>query len=208
MESAGKISAVSRIDFYIDQDWSKLISAYDTIRKQWISGDLKGQKWVEEYQTYQYNFGSFGSLVSLDSISEQENSAAMLNGQIVESFLPWIKQLKQDMSEVDLIAITFFETNGPIKKHVDGVIKDHNFKGHCRLNYVISDCDAVTYVDNNGTIESYPSQSATAWLLDTQKPHWVENHSTRHLFQLAFNRPYREVLDWFRSKPKFHYGSK
>jgi hypothetical protein len=207
MQLNPELSAVSKIDLFIDHDWTDLISAYNAVREKWISGTLRDKKWVDEYQTYQFDFGAFGSLISLDSISDQQNSASMLNGKIVESFLPWIKQMKHDFMEIDLIAVTFFETKGPIKRHADGVVKNENFKGHCRLNYIITDCEAITYVDNNGKIESYPSHSGTAWLLDTQKPHWVENSDTRHLFQLSFNRPYHEVLAWFRSNPKFYYGN-
>jgi hypothetical protein len=61
-------------------------------------------------------------------------------------------------------------------------------------------------VDNDGETQSYPTKANTAWLVNTQKTHWVVNHQPRHLFMLTFNRPFAEMLAWFRSKPAFHYG--
>jgi hypothetical protein len=206
-DTNNRLPAVARIDFTITQDWSKLIQAYENIKQKWQSGGLKNKKWIKEYNTEQFDFGAYGSLVSLDSISDTPYSAAMLNGIIVVSLLPWAKQLQKDLEELDITAMTFFETQGPINPHKDGVIKDSDYEGHCRLNYIITDCDAVTYVDNDGEIESYPSKAGTAWLLNTQKQHWVDNQGTRHLFQVAFNKPFDKVLAWFNSRPALHYGA-
>lgn len=202
-------SSLLKIDMVISHDWSKTINLYNTVYHKWIDDSLPGKRWIEEYHTYQFDFSSYGSLVSLDSITDQEKTAAMLNGPLVESTLPWIKKLKEDLKGLDLVAVTFFETTGSIHKHKDGVVSSEKNKGHCRLNYILTNCDAVTYIDNDGVIESYPSIANTAWLFDTQKDHWVENpnNARRHLFQLTFNQHFEDVREWFLKKGALRYGN-
>ena len=200
-----KTSAILQVDLVISHDWSKTVSLYNLIYKKWIQDELPGKKWVEEYHTYQFDFSSYGSLVSLDSITDKEKTAGMLNGPIVESTLPWIKNLKKDLSSLNLVAVAFYETQGSIHRHKDGLLSDQKDKGHCRLNYIVTDCEAVTYVDSDGVIDHYPSIANTAWLLNTQKEHWVENQTKRHLFQLTFNQPYEEVREWFQQRGPLRY---
>jgi hypothetical protein len=140
----------------------------------------------------------------MNELTEHSNVGGSISGPILESMLPWTKQLRKEMSEIDLSAIMFLECNQDMIPHADG--KPLGVSHHCRINYMINDCDSVTYVDNNGTIESYPTVAGTAWLLDVSKLHWVKNNQKRHAFQLTFYKPFDEVLNWFNCHPNLSYG--
>lgn len=203
--------ASAKLDITINQDWSRIIDIYSTMREKWISGalclDSKNSHWDTEYQ----DLGYLGSLISLDNRTEQSKQCCTLAGKIVESKLPWIKQLKSDCADLRLESIGIMGTTTSISGHVDLHNLEVDQQGHCRIIYIINDSDCITYVKNNNQLEQYPSVAGTAWLLDTTKYHWVEKKSgpeeIRYVFQLTFYKKFEEVLEWFDRHPGLIYSS-
>jgi hypothetical protein len=188
-----KTPAVARIDLAIKQDWTAMIGAFDDIKNKVRATPLEKKHRITDGYT----------LIVSDwdrnwCFYEVENYPGLvLKGKILESFLHWITQMQTDMREIGLFALSFVEISGCVSRHVDN--------GECTLNYIITDCGAVTYLDNDGTIECYPSKGGTAWLIDTLKPHWIENMDKRYTLQLGFKGSFDETLAWFRSRPAFVY---
>jgi hypothetical protein len=204
--------ATHQIDLKFNQDWSKVINLYNKISKKWDNHELTTsfhsatEDWVKENDggVELFRVGNAGYFLPMDELTKNSSVGGSISGPILELLLPWTKQLRKDMEEIDLSSIMFLECNQDMIPHVDG--KPLGVSHHCRINYMINDCDSVTCVDNNGTIESYPTVAGTAWLLDVSKLHWVNNNQTRHTFQLTFHRPFDEILNWFNSRPNLSYG--
>jgi hypothetical protein len=119
--------------------------------------------------------------------------------------LPWTTIFKKDLEHFN-ISLNFYASIGELKPHVDGYSAEIAKNGHCRMNYILHDCNATSYVDNDGVIESYPSIGGNAYLLDTTKPHWVINNEKRYVFQCVFYHPFDQVADWFDAHPNLVYG--
>lgn len=197
-------NAVEQLNIKFNQDWSKICALLDNLQHRWKNNELKQSTWVEEYKVTRYDLGALGSFIPLDSITANPKTGFTVNGKLLEAMLPWSKKIKNDFADSGLVSMSFLECHEDLKPHVDG--QEPGITGHCRLNYIIHDCDAVTYLDNNGKIESYPSTAGTAWLVDTTKLHWVKNGQKRQLFQLMFHRPFSEVYNWFQAHPNLQYG--
>lgn len=205
-------TASAKLDLTINQDWSRIVNIYSTMREKWINNELKLDSRNEHWSTDYYNFGNLGSLISLDNRTEKRKQCCTLTGKIIESQLPWIKQLKEDLTELGLESIGIMGTTASISGHVDLHNPEVDAVGHCRIIYMINNSDTVTYVKNNQQVEHYPSDANTAWLLDTTKYHWVEKQSgteeIRYVFQLTFYKQFSEVLEWFNNHPGLVYSSK
>jgi hypothetical protein len=195
---------ISKINIKFVQDWSSLINKYQKFNQVW-ERNPSGVKFIKGYASRRYDFGDSGSLISFDPILAENSKATTANGKIIESQLPWVNKLKEDLSELNLAGITFQSNFGSLKPHSDPQ-EDPNNIFHCKLNYIIDDFDACTYVKDGDTVMSYPSVKDTAWLLDTTKVHWVECTGQRYIFQVSFHQKYSEVLKWFNSHPDLIYA--
>jgi hypothetical protein len=152
-----------------------------------------------------FDFGNHGSLISFDHIVSGNDTAGAISGLLVETELPWVGKLKNDLAELNLVSIAFQRNFGSLAPHSDG--QEHaDTIFHCALNYIIDDFDACTYVQDGNNILSYPSKKNTAWLLDTTKMHWVDGSAQRYVFQLRFHQKHSEVLDWFNCHPGLIYS--
>ena len=197
-------NAVAQINIKFNQDWSKIIDLLHHVQEKYNNGLLKQGQWIEEYMITRYDLGTMGSFIPLDSITKNPKTGSTINGLLLETLLPWSKKLKSDFRNSGLVSLAFLECCEDLEPHVDG--QEPGIVGHCRLNYIVYDCDSVTYLDNDGLIENYPSIGGTAWLVDTTKLHWVKNGEKRYLFQLMFHRPFSEVYEWFEQHPNLTYG--
>lgn len=194
---------LAKIDIKFIQDWSPLIKTYNKLNRV-TEGKPKSAKYIKNFKSYRFDFGSSGALVTFDSIVSGTDYASNVSGPMVENKLPWTNRLRQDMSDLNIAGITFQSNFGSLLPHIDGQEKDStNF--HCKLNYIVDDFDACTYADDGDTILSYPSARDTAWLLDTTKRHWVNGNGQRYIFQICFHQKYSEVLDWFNNHPNLIY---
>lgn len=195
----------SKISITFKHDWSNLIKKYDYLKTLLNNSPKAKSKWVDAYKAERFDFGESGSYVSFDTNTLIPGTASSLNGKIVENMIPWIDQLKNDLSELKLANIGFQGNYGSIERHNDN--KDESgMEGHCKLNYIIDNSNTISYAERDGIVESYPSEKDTGWLLDTTTVHWVEGEGQRYLFQLTFDQPFSEVLEWFEKHPNLVYG--
>lgn len=203
--------AAAKLDLTINQDWTRTISMYSTMKEKWANGELRLDSRNDHWDTDYYNFGELGSLISLDNRTKESKQCCSLTGKIVEMQLPWIKKLKEDCKDLELVSIGIMGTTASISRHKDLHNAEVDAKGHCRIIYVINNSDTITYVENNNEVEHYTSTANTAWLLDTTKYHWVDKKSgpeeIRYVFQLTFYKSFNEVLKWFNDHPGMVYSN-
>ena len=196
---------LAKIDIKFIQNWSPLIKQYQKF-DQVLSKRPSSGKLIKGYSEIRFDFGSAGSLTPYDNIVSGNDIASAITGTVVENQLPWVNKLREDMSELKLSAIGFQSNIGSLTPHIDGQEQTETVF-HCKLNYIIDDFDACTYVQDGDNKLSYPSKKDTAWLIDTTKLHWVNGTGRRYIFQLAFHQKHSEVLDWFNSRPGLVYSS-
>ena len=190
------MSAIAKINLTINQNWEQLITVGKTLQAKAHAGKLPEANWIESYQDYRYDLNEFGSVQFFDPITDPTDpkfSTVSYCGKIVEGMLPWSRKFRQDFADLNLVTFTYLETAGNITKHCDRLDPETAHLGHCRVIYVINDTNAVTYAELDGHIESYPSRAKTAWLLDTSKPHWIENNQIRQVLQITFHEPFAKV---------------
>jgi hypothetical protein len=197
---------ISKIQFLIDHDWNTLIQKYQYLKKTLVNFPESKGKYIGGYNAFRYDFGPAGSIIYYDSLTQNKKAAGAISGTIVENFLPWVSKLKADLSELNLVSISFQENTENLLAHRDGQ-ENSTITKHCKLNYILDNYTDVTYTqDDNGIINTYSSIKNTAWLIDTTKKHWTENNTrARYVFQLTFHRDYNEVSRWFDQKGKLHY---
>ena len=210
------MSTIAKIDITINQDWSKVISIHNDIKKRWQDGKLNKFKkeismvdsaYTSAYadaEMVRYDFGNSGSFLPQQGNSEVEPMVSSLSGPIFTSQLSWISKLKEDFKELEP-SFSLQETNGCFDRHKDGEVKDSK-KKHCKLNWVIEDGTGNTYSeDDDGSITSYPNLKG-GYLLDTTKFHWVECADTRYVFTISFHEPFDKVLSWLNDHPNLVYS--
>jgi len=196
---------VSKIDLRIHQDWNPLIEKCDRIKNVLKNfSEEKAIRGGKNYGSLRYDFGESGSFMFFDDITTEKRTAGAMSGILVESFLPWINRLKEDLSDLNLVSVAFQFNAGNLRRHADA--NDDCVK-ECKVNYIIDDYTDKTYTDDlHGTVSNYPSVKNSAWLIDTSKYHWVTNNTkTRYIFQLAFHQDYDEVAEWFVRKGRLEY---
>jgi hypothetical protein len=194
---------LSKIDIKFIHNWSPLIKKYKKFH-QVLKSEPGSKKYIEGYNnSVRYDFGSAGSLTAYNIVTGTDVASAAA-GQIIESELPWIDKLKQDMSELQISAITVQCNFGSLSPHRDGKEESSTIY-HCKLNHIIDNYNACSYVKDGDTVLSYPSEKDTAWLLDTTKVHWVNGTGERYVFQICFHQKYSEVAEWFNDHPGLVY---
>jgi hypothetical protein len=200
---------VSKIDIFFHLDWDPVIKKFIYL-KDLIINQPPTKSMVISFGETRYDFGSNGSLMFYNSISNTKNSSGSLTGRLIENFLPWQEKLKNDFKEIKLAGIGLQWGIDDLLCHADdpsGELRNAGVTHHCKLNYLLTDNDAITYAKNDdGTIETYPTVKNAAYLIDTTKPHWVKNSSTRFLFQLTFHEEFEKVNQWFTEHPGLSYG--
>ena len=201
-------SNIVQVNFKVQHDWSKLITIYKNIIDHWTNNKLHNQVYLKEINTYQYDLGVFGSLTVLDDITPQKKkgSASFLHGRIVESNLPWIQQLQNDLSPINLSSVCIFNSNQNITSHTDKSQIVDKQNEICKLNLFMTDSDSQLHVENDGQVESITAVTNQAWLLNVVNPHWATIPQDLFLFQLSFNKPFDQVVEWFKDK-EFNYQS-
>jgi hypothetical protein len=197
---------ISKIELLIEHDWNPLIQKYQYLKKTLVNFPEHKGKYVDGYKTFRYDLGESGSIIYYDSLTQNKKGAGAIAGPMVENFLPWISKLKEDLTDLNLVSVSLQENTEKLLAHQDGQA-DSTITKHCKLNYILDDYTDITYAeDTQGNIAKYCSVKNTAWLLDTTKKHWTENHTrTRYVFQLTFHQAYDEVSQWFDQKGKLHY---
>jgi hypothetical protein len=193
---------ISKINLKILQDWSSLIERFEYFNKLFLNTPKEKAKVWSEY--VRYDIGDYGSFTYYNASVRE--IGGVISGAMVTTLLPWIDQMKNDLSELNLAGFAFQGNARDVSPHVDGQESSDTNK-HCKLNYIIDNYDDKTYAkDDQGNVEFYPSHKDTAWLLDTTKNHWIaHNTRPRYIFQLSFHQDFEIVHDWFHSKGSLSY---
>jgi hypothetical protein len=203
------MSLLNKIDIKIDQDWTKVMSIYDSIEAKWINKEFTVRKTTAKNDVYSIDaeiidLGQLGFLTPVGHIGESGRYSSFLHGKVFESKLPWIKQFRQDVAELNLHDVMMFKTNGDITRHVDANHETGSSTKNCKLNIVLKDSDATVYVSNGVVTEQHDARANDAWLLDVINPHWVDT-TELYLLQFWFYSDYNTVLEWFNRHPGLEY---
>jgi len=205
-----KMSLLTKIDLTIDQDWSQVMSIHDSIEAKWKNNQLANTlKTSAKSDVYTVdieivNLGPLGFLSPIQHLVKPGHYSSLLFGKIFESKLPWIKQLRQDVAELNLHEVILFKTNGNIATHVDANFTPGFAKQTTKINIVLKNSDAIVYVTDGVVTETHDAQAGDAWLLDVANSHWVDT-TELYMLQLWFYSDYRTVLEWFNSRPGLTY---
>jgi hypothetical protein len=205
-------TVITQIDLNIFQNWTKILSYYDVIDDKWTKDKLqhKNVATVGKTNIEMFDLGALGSLQPLDMLTKDTKSLSFLHGKILDSNLTWLAQLKKDFIDLKLSSVCLCKSRlgSDVQRHKD---INHDLQINqeiCKLNYILNDSTAMTYVDNNGVSQSYPTKSNTAWLLDVTNDHWLQaNGGQLYMLQLCFYVSYNEALEWFKKHPNLSYGS-
>jgi hypothetical protein len=182
-----------RVPLTINHDWAptkalvtKLLALEDNAK-------------VEPYgNADHYLLGGLGT-ISKHKLSKEW---IKLSSPIVNKSIPWLATMLDRMTELkpDDGAISFLTGNG--RGHIDWP--------HLQtaLNFIISNTDstAYTWVKDGNTCETYPSEVNTAWLINTQKLHGIENNGERWSLSIHFNTDYSVVKEWFDKHTNLVFG--
>jgi len=179
---------IAPINMQINYDWQPLLDKFQYMES------LLSKKSPSELK---FNFGSSGCFVFLDDLTKTPRTTGVLHGKMIEQFLKdWIENFKNDLMPLKVGGLGIQKNTEDLLTHVDVIPGIDN---HCKLNYIITDGNGITYVENDTAIEQYPTVKNTAWLIDTTKEHWVKNSQERYVFQIVFHNSFNEVLEHLKS---------
>lgn len=182
-----------QVDLTIVQNWEPVKSTATKLFK------LKNCSAAEPFgASDHYDLGSLG-LVSDHRYSDHWLRVA---GPVINKTMPWINDLLFAMKDLtpDEGCISFL--SGPGTAHIDlPYLKT-------ALNYIFESQDenAVTWVDTPLGKEFYPSRVNTAWILDTQQQHGIDNKGDRWSLSIHFGAEYNLVRDWFMLNQPLIFG--
>jgi hypothetical protein len=183
------------IDITINHDWDKTILATQKLLSLKSAGSISD-----------YGNSVHYDLKSLGTISEHKPSGAWFRvaSPVINKTMPWLDDFLNKMEELnpDEGAISYLHGKGAA--HID---LPHM---QTSLNYIFknSDSTAHTWIESDNIKDVYPSQLNTAWLLDTQKLHGIENDGHRWTLTIHFNTEYDVVCKWFEKHPKLIFEHK
>lgn len=182
-----------QVDLVIEQDWSRTKTVMNKLRELEIHA-IQSQHGLSTH----YQLGSLGTL-SKHNLSQSWYRVASAT---INQTMPWLAELLEQLQELlpDNGCISYMQ--GPGAEHVD----DPNMKSALNFIFENSDTGAYTWVKHNEHYETYPSDINTAWILDTQKPHGIENTGERWSLSIHFNTEYDKVKQWFDNNPSLIFG--
>jgi hypothetical protein len=183
-----------KLDLTIQQDWNAIID--QTLRllalEEKASSETVGA-------SDHYLLGQLGTI----SKHNPSKSWYRVASPVVNRSMPWLVDWLDSMSELkpDDSCISFLRGNG--KEHIDVP------EMKTALNFIIAntDSEAFTWIRDGEIYETYPSKVNTAWLIDTQKLHGIENVGERWSLSIHFNEEYEVVKSWFDNRPNLKYGN-
>jgi hypothetical protein len=182
-----------KVNLTINHDWTPT----KTLVTKLLA--LEDSAIVESYgDADHYLLGKLGT-ISKHKVSKQW---LRLSSPVVNKSIPWLTTMLERMTELkpDDGAISFMTGNGG--EHIDFP--------HLQtaLNFIITNTDpaAYTWVKDDTHCETYPSNVNTAWLLNTQKLHGIQNSGERWSLSIHFNTDYFVVKEWFDKHPNLVFG--
>lgn len=191
------------INLQFDYNWIRIHKIFNRLVEKKNQGYFSNYVYEPAYKSKIYSIGTFGSLITNTSLTEENVEWQVWNGKFLEWLLPpEIFLLTDKLVDAGLNFVNFSYTchYGKIKKHIDGKQIDEGLDGHCNLNYIISSTDPeakTVSTGSNGQTEIYLSSPGKLFLLDTATPHQVINGGIREVFQLKFHSSFNEVKQFF-----------
>lgn len=181
-----------QINLKINQDWSKVIAGLNyAINLVQTGSDRVTKSYKYSDYGHHYELGNAGTLAHVTNGSSYWYN---FNGPLLLGMLPWANQLMQDLQPMNPTFITINKLIGNGSEHVDQPGQNTG------LNYFINTTKSVTYCKDGELEESYPSVQDTAWILDIQKKHKIENLDTRIWFNLRFQADFKTCQEFFKNK--------
>jgi hypothetical protein len=138
------------------------------------------------------------SLKSLGVLSKHWDSKSWYKfaGPAISGTMPWLSNMLKYMSDLkpDDGAVSFLTGNAV--GHIDAA------PDFAALNYIFYSTDpaANTWFQRGNISECHNSDVGTAWIINTQARHGVENLGTRYSLSIHFKVDYSTVKNWFASK--------
>jgi hypothetical protein len=183
-----------KVNLEINQDWAPILARTNKMFA------LEDKAKIEPFgDADHYVLGSMGT-ISKHKLSKKWYR---LTSPIINKSMPWVDAMLTSMEKLKPDDGCISYLNGSGGQHIDFPHLPTS------LNFIISSTDtsAFTWVQDDDTYETYPSEVNTAWLLNTQKTHGIENSGERWCFSIHFGEPYHTVKEWFDAHPNLKYGN-
>lgn len=185
-------SLTQQVNVKINQDWTNVIAGLNHAIELVQSGSNRITK-SYKYSDYghHYELGNAGTLAHVTNGSSYWYN---FNGPLLIGMLPWVSKLMTDLQPICPTFITINKLVGNGAEHVDQPGQNTGF------NYFINTTRSITYCKDENVEESYPSIQDTAWILNIQKKHRIENADTRIWFNLRFHENFANCQKFFCNK--------
>lgn len=184
-----------QVDIKIEHDWAKTKAAMERL--------LTLEDRVEPFV---YGDADHYELNSLGTISRHRLSQRWYRffGTAIAHTMPWLEDMLASMRDLnpDDACVSYLDGEGGA--HIDIP------QWKTAFNYVFEteDANAYTWVRDQDLEEGYPSQVGTAWILNTQVPHGINNIGKRWALSIHFDTNYDRVRSWFDSHPNLVFGDR
>jgi hypothetical protein len=185
----------SKVNLTINHDWARTKSMMKNLLA------LRNKVDPEEYgSSDHYNLKSLGT-VSDHRCSKEWNRVA---GPSINGTMPWLQNMIKTFSPLNPDEGCISYLNGVGAGHIDLP------ENKTALNYIFDNSDelAYTWIEYDGDKQTYSSEVGSAWLLDTQQMHGIENAGERWTLSIHFNSDYSTVCAWFKEHPELVFGDK
>ena len=154
----------------------------------------------------EYGSSDHYDLKSLGTISDHRYSKEWhrVAGSAINRTIPWLQNMIELFAPLNPDEGCISYLNGSGTAHIDLP------ENKTALNYIFdnSDKSAYTWVEHDGDKQTYSSEIESAWLLDTQKMHGIENAGERWTLSIHFDSDYNTVCAWFKEHPNLVFGDK
>jgi hypothetical protein len=183
----GKTNFCQAVPLVIYHDWSATISSMQKMIQLEKHADMEP-----------YGPADHFLLKSLGVLSKHWDSKSWYKfaGPAISSTMPWLAGMLKYMSDLEPDDGSISFLNGDAGGHIDSV------PDVAALNYIFysTDSQANTWFQQDGMSECHNSDVGTAWIIDTQARHGVQNSGTRYSLSIHFKVDYSTVKNWFASK--------
>lgn len=192
------ICQIENIQHLQDTDWKTIGKIFQRLWDQIETGILEHKYYYEpSYNAKIFSMGDLGSISENRTLTDGSPWRTW-TGLLLERRLSWAKSLIQSAKQNDINFVNFAYSRhlSYISSHVDGKTTVEKCNEHCNLNFVVKSDDPNAYTWSCDQTEKYHCRPGTAWLLETNSIHGVENHGVRDIFQIKFHSNFLRVKTW------------
>jgi hypothetical protein len=183
----------SQVSLTINHNWDTTLHVFDKLN------ELRGKHidTIDDNGSWHYDLGALGVI----SDHKDSNNWKRIAGTAIQQTMPWLSTMLSLLSELnpDDGAISMLDGNGA--PHID----KNSYPSALNFIFKNSDNNAYTWVSGSNGKESYPSLVNTAWIINTQYLHGIENLGKRYSLSIHFGAEYDKVKEWFNKHPKLEF---